>query len=133
EDGTVTWLNDDATRYTGVNNCFAYSCVSQLQEDGKATDTFGILYENQSSPCQIAFETLTVQDLLGEGWYMVQDESEKVTLSLDRQFANLGVDESIQVQATVNAQEDVTVTWSSDTPAVATVDDSGLVTGVAAG
>jgi len=133
QDGAVTWLNDDATRYTGVNNCFAYSCVSQLQEDGKPTDTFGILYENQYPPCQITFETLTVQDLLGEGWYMVQDESEKVTLSLDRQFVNLGVDESVQVQATVNSQENVTVTWSSDTPAVATVNDSGLVTGVSAG
>lgn len=133
EDGAVTWLNDDTTRYTGVNNCFAYSCVSQLQEDGKASDTFGILYENQYPPCQIAFETLTIQDLLGEGWYMVQDETEKVTLSLDRQFANLGVDESVQVQAIVNSQENVTITWSSDTPDVATVDDNGLVTGVSAG
>ena len=133
EDGTVTWLNDDATRYTGVNNCFAYSCVSQLQEDGKATDTFGILYENQSSPCQIAFETLTVEDLLGTGWYMVQDESEKVTLSLDQTFVNLNVDESIQVEATVVPDGSATVTWASDTPGVATVNDSGLVTGKASG
>lgn len=71
EDGTVTWLNDDATRYTGVNQCFAYSCLTQLQQDCCATDTFGILYENQLSPCQIRYETFTVQDLLGDGWYLV--------------------------------------------------------------
>ena len=133
EDGTVTWLNDDATRYTGVNNCFAYSCVSQLQEDGKATDTFGILYENQGSPCQIKYETLTVQDLLGEGWYMIQDESEKITLTLEPQFVNLSVGQSGQVQAIVTPEDAATITWSSDNPAVATVSDTGVVTAVSSG
>lgn len=133
EDGTVTWLNDDATRYTGVNNCFAYSCVSQLQEDGQATDTFGILYENQVNPSQICFETLTVQDLLGEGWYMIQDESEKITLTLEPQFVNLSVGQSGQVQAMVTPEGAATVTWSSDNPAVATVNDIGLVTAVSGG
>lgn len=133
EDGTVTWLNDDATRYTGVNNCFAYSCVSQLQENGKATDTFAILYENQYPPCQIAFETLTVQDLLGEGWYMIQDESEKITLTLEPQFVNLSVGQSGQVQAIVTPEDAATITWSSDTPAVATVSDTGVVTAVSSG
>lgn len=132
ENGTVTWLNEDVTRYD-ENNYFAYSCVSQLQENGKATDTFGILYENQGSPCQIKYETLTVQDLLGEGWYMVQDKSEKVTLSLDAQFLNLTVGQSSQVQATVVPQDGATVTWNSDDPTVATVDSTGLVSGVAAG
>ena len=133
EDGTVTWLNDDATRYTGVNNCFAYSCVSQLQENGKATDTFAILYENQSPPCQIAFETLTVQDLLGDGWYMIQDESEKITLTLEPQFVNLSVGQSGQVQAIVTPEDAATITWSSDNPAVATVSDTGVVTAVRSG
>ena len=133
EDGTVTWLNDDATRYTGVNNCFAYSCVSQLQENGKATDTFAILYENQSPPCQIAFETLTVQDLLGDGWYMIQDESEKITLTLEPQFVNLSVGQSGQVQAIVTPEDAATITWSSDNPAVATVSDTGVVTAVSSG
>ena len=133
EDGTVIWLNDDITRYTGINNCFAYSCVSQLQEDGKATDTFGILYENQVSPCQIAFETLTVQDLLGEGWYMVQDESEKITLTLEPQFINLSVGQSGQVQAIVTPEDAAIITWSSDSPAVATVSDTGVITAVSSG
>ena len=133
EDGTVTWLNDDATRYTGVNNCFAYSCVSQLQENGKATDTFAILYENQSPPCQIAFETLTVQDLLGDGWYMIQDESEKIILTLEPQFVNLSVGQSGQVQAIVTPEDAATITWSSDNPAVATVSDTGVVTAVSSG
>lgn len=132
ENGTVTWLNEDVTRYD-ENNYFAYSCVSQLQENGKATDTFAILYENQGSPCQIKYETLTVQDLLGEGWYMVQDKSEKVTLSLDAQFLNLTVGQSSQVQATVVPQDGATVTWNSNDPTVATVDSTGLVSGVAAG
>ena len=128
EDGTVTWLNEDVTRYD-ENNYFAYSCVSQLQENG----TFAILYENQGSPCQIKYETLTVQDLLGEGWYMVQDESEKVTLSLDAQFLNLTVGQSSQVQAIVTPEDAATVTWSSDAPAVATVSDTGVVTAVSSG
>lgn len=132
EDGTVTWLNDDATRYN-ENNYFAYSCVSQLQENGKATDTFAILYENQGSPCQIKYETLTVQDLLGEGWYMVQDKSEKVTLSLDAQFLNLTVGQSSQVQAIVTPEDAATVTWSSDAPAVARVSDTGVVTAASSG
>lgn len=132
ENGTVTWLNEDVTRYD-ENNYFAYSCVSQLQENGKATDTFGILYENQGSPCQIKYETLTVQDLLGEGWYMVQDESEKITLTLEPQFVNLSVGQSGQVQAIVTPEDAATITWSSDTPAVATVSDTGVVTAVSSG
>lgn len=132
ENGTVTWLNEDVTRYD-ENNYFAYSCVSQLQENGKATDTFGILYENQGSPCQIKYETLTVQDLLGEGWYMVQDESEKITLTLEPQFVNLSVGQSGQVQAIVTPEDAATITWSSDNPAVATVSDTGVVTAVSSG
>ena len=132
EDGTVTWLNDDATRYD-ENNYFAYSCVSQLQENGKATDTFGILYENRGSPCQIKYETLTVQDLLGDGWYMIQDESEKITLTLEPQFVNLSVGQSGQVQAFVTPEDAATITWSSDNPAVATVSDTGVVTAVSSG
>ena len=132
ENGTVTWLNEDVTRYD-ENNYFAYSCVSQLQENGKATDTFGILYENQGSPCQIKYETLTVQDLLGEGWYMIQDESEKITLTLEPQFVNLSVGQSGQVQAIVTPEDAATVTWSSDAPAVATVSDTGVVTAVSSG
>ena len=132
ENGTVTWLNEDVTRYD-ENNYFAYSCVSQLQENGKATDTFGILYENKGSPCQIKYETLTVQDLLGEGWYMIQDESEKITLTLEPQFVNLSVGQSGQVQAIVTPEDAATITWSSDTPAVATVSDTGVVTAVSSG
>ena len=132
EDGTVTWLNEDVTRYD-ENNYFAYSCVSQLQENGKPTDTFAILYENQGSPCQIKYETLTVQDLLGEGWYMIQDESEKITLTLEPQFVNLSVGQSGQVQAIVTPEDAATVTWSSDAPAVATVSDTGVVTAVSSG
>ena len=124
ENGSVTWLNEDVTRYD-KNNYFAYSCVSQLQENGN--------YENQGSPCQIKYETLTVQDLLGEGWYMVQDESEKVTLSLDAQFLNLTVGQSSQVQAIVTPEDAATVTWSSDAPAVATVSDTGVVTAASSG
>ena len=132
ENGTVTWLNEDVTRYD-ENNYFAYSCVSQLQENGKATDTFGILYENQGSPCQIKYETLTIQDLLGDGWYMIQDESEKITLTLEPQFVNLSVGQSGQVQAIVTPEDAATITWSSDTPAVATVSDTGVVTAVSSG
>lgn len=132
ENGSVTWLNEDVTRYD-ENNYFAYSCVSQLQENGKPTDTFGILYENQGSPCQIKYETLTVQDLLGEGWYMIQDESEKITLTLEPQFVNLSVGQSGQVQAIVTPEGAATVTWSSDAPAVATVSDTGVVTAVSSG
>lgn len=132
EDGTVTWLNADVTRYTG-KNYFAYSCLTQIQDNGHATDTFGILYENQVNPCQILYDTIDVHDLLGDGWYMVQDESEKVILSLGTPFANLSVDQTYQAQAVVTPQGNATITWSSDTPTVATVDDSGLITGISPG
>lgn len=132
ENGTVTWLNEDVTRYYG-KNYFAYSCLTQIQQDGRATDTFAILYENQVEPCQIVYDTIDVHDLLGDGWYMVQDKSEKVTLTLDPQFLNLNVGQSSQVQATVVSQDGATVSWTSDDPAVATVDRTGLVSGVTAG
>lgn len=59
----VVWLNDDTVRYSGY---YAYSCLTQLQVDGKPSDQFADFYEDTSG--HIAYTTVSVTDLLGQGW-----------------------------------------------------------------
>ncbi len=68
ETNQITWLNDDDSRFTGARS-FAYSCVTQLAE----LDTFGVLYEYSPTTGTIDFATLTVTDLLGEGWTLTKE------------------------------------------------------------
>ena len=68
ETNEVTWLNDDTVRYE-EGNTYAYSCLTQLPE----LDTFGLLYEHTGGG-HIRYVSLTVTDLLGEGWTLAGDE-----------------------------------------------------------
>jgi len=57
--------------------------------------------------------------------------TEQTTLSLDKTTAEIEVGDTVQLTATTNSEE--TVTWTSDKEKIATVNSSGLVTGVAEG
>ena len=59
----VVWLNTDDVRYSGY---FAYSCLTQLQVDGKPSGNFAIFYEGTNGP--ITYTAVSVTDLLGDGW-----------------------------------------------------------------
>ena len=67
---------------------------------------------------------------------IVQEKKIEVeSVTLDRDSAEIVAGESLQLTATVAPEDamDKTVTWSSDNETVATVDENGLVTGVAEG
>lgn len=55
------------------------------------------------------------------------------SLTLNKATANLSVGDTVTLKATVSAAAGNSVIWTSDKPAVATVDDNGNVTAVAAG
>ncbi len=129
EDGMVTWLNRADDIHLTQQQSFAYSCVSQLVEDGKGTDSFGVLYEH--GPGDIYYEALTVTDLLGEGWYLVHDTSEIPSISLNTPFLDLQVGESASVTAAVTPAG-TPVVWTSLHPDIASV-DNGTVTAKQAG
>lgn len=70
--GPVHWLNENEIRYPGR---FNYSCVTQLlDENNVPTDSFGLLYEKDATGgMEMLYYTLTSEDLLGEGWALVQE------------------------------------------------------------
>lgn len=57
--------------------------------------------------------------------------TKEITLSLDKTTAEIEVEDTLQLTATTNSEK--TVEWSSDKENIATVNSSGLVTGVAEG
>ena len=122
----VHWLNDDEPRYQGAGN-FSYSCVTQLPE----LDTFAILYEYGNETNTIQYETLDVNDLLGEGWYLLSDSAELPSISLDQDVVDLKVGETATLTATYTPA-DGEVSWTSSNPNAVTV-DGGVVTAVASG
>ena len=68
ESNEVTWLNDDEVRFSGSGG-YSYSCLTQLSQ----LDTFGLLYEYDNTTGTIGYVALTVNDLLGDGWYLNED------------------------------------------------------------
>ena len=71
ETNEVTWLNDDEVRFSGSGG-YSYSCLTQLSQ----LDTFGLLYEYDNTTGTIGYVALTVNDLLGDGWYLNEDGTE---------------------------------------------------------
>ena len=126
ESNTVQWLNDDETRYTG-NGTYAYSCVTQLSE----LDVFGLLYEYAPDTNTIGYTTLTVTDLLGDGWHLVGSVDDLPSISLEQTVVDLKVGETATLTATYTPA-DGEVSWTSSNPDVVTV-DGGVVTAVASG
>ena len=63
------------------------------------------------------------------------DSTQEMSLSLDQTAATLTEDESITLTASITPEfmADMTVTWSTSDDAVATVDEHGVVTALAAG
>ena len=59
------------------------------------------------------------------------DNQENTTISLDKNTANIAVDETLKLNATVSPLG-TEITWTSDHTEYATV-ENGVVTGVAAG
>ena len=125
-ENVVHWLNDDEPRYQGAGN-FSYSCVTQLPEG----DAFGILYEYGNETNTIQYETLTVNDLLGQGWYLLSGTENLPSISLDQAVVDLKAGETAKLTATY-PPTGAEVTWTSSNPAVATV-EGGVVTAVAPG
>ncbi|WP_302496646.1 S-layer homology domain-containing protein [uncultured Flavonifractor sp.] len=126
ESNTVQWLNDDETRYTG-NGTYAYSCVTQLSE----LDVFGLLYEYAPDTNTIGYTTLTVTDLLGDGWHLVGSVDDLPSISLEQTVVDLKVGETATLTPTYTPV-DGEVSWTSSNPDVATV-DGGVITAVTSG
>ena len=63
------------------------------------------------------------------------DSTQEMSLSLDQTAATLTEDESLTLTASITPEfmADMTVTWSTSDAAVATVDEHGVVTALAAG
>lgn len=78
-DHTVTWLGE-VNKLLGTAN-FVYSCLTQIQVDGKASDRFGWLYEPYAirghGINDVTYKELTVAEVLGEGWTLTVEEPEE--------------------------------------------------------
>ena len=129
----VAWLNTD-TQYipAGGGSSFAYSCLTQLQNaDGQPGDTFGLLYEYSPETSTIHYVPITLDELLGEGWSLLQALPVLPEVSLDQDLLDLNVGGTGILTAAISLP-DIEVVWTSSDEAVATV-DGGAITGVAAG
>lgn len=63
--------------------------------------------------------------------YTMQGDKEETTISLDKTTTELEIGKTVQLKVTTNSTE--TVQWSSNKENVATVNSSGVVTGIAKG
>ena len=121
ETNKVTWLNGDDVRYPGK---YLYSCLTQTDEG------LALVYENQGAADgskDVVFERLSVQDMMGAGWVLVEQTPSATLSSRD---VRISTGESAQLSLAVQgiegvfapadgASENVRVNWSvmSDTPA----------------
>lgn len=64
---------------------------------------------------------------------MMISQEEAVSITLDKATGEVEIGNTTQLTATVLGSEEIAVTWESSDTAVATVDETGLVTGVAEG
>ena len=124
----VTWLNSDAVRFTGRYN---YSCLTQLW-DGKGG--FAVLYEQDDTMTNpnkgvmaMRFFKLTAEDLLGQGWQLV----EPAFVRADNSLLDVTEGESKAIAFEYSPAE-AEVSWTSSDESVVTV-AGGVVTGVGAG
>lgn len=74
ETGSVTWLNEEVTRY---RDDYIYSCLTQkLDGQNQPTGSFALLYETVSDVpnsagndfTDIRFDSFTAADIMGENW-----------------------------------------------------------------
>ena len=129
----VAWLNTD-TQYipAGGGSSFAYSCLTQLQNaDGQPGDTFGLLYEYSPETSTIHYVPITLDELLGEGWSLLQALPVLPEITLNQDLLDLNVGDTGILTAAISLP-DIKVVWTSSDEAVATV-DGGTITGVATG
>lgn len=129
----VTWLNTD-TQYipAGGGSSFAYSCLTQLQNaDGQPGDTFGLLYEYSPETSTVHYVPITLDELLGEGWSLLQALPVLPEITLNQDLLDLNVGDTGILTAAISLP-DIEAVWTSSDEAVATV-DGGTITGVATG
>ena len=131
----VTWLGE-VKQLLGTAG-FVYSCLTQLQVDGKASDRFGWLYEPWNVINYVTYKELTVEEVLGEGWTLTVDSDEPVvhTYTVNDIADQTYTGAAIQPAVTVLRDGEVmtggyTVTYSNNT-AVGTATVTVLVDGVA--
>jgi hypothetical protein len=82
-----------------------------------------------------AYTAGPVVDYIRGGFGLAPVSNEITAVAVSPETATIAPDETIQLTASVSpaGAEDTSVTWSSDNEAVATVDGSGLVSGLAEG
>ena len=114
DDKTVVWTSDKPEVVT-VNDEGMVEAVAAGEAVVTATTANG-----KTATCTVTVKSATV---------------EVSGISLDKETLNLTVGETQQLTATVTPEDadDKTVVWTSDKPEVATVNDEGVVTAVAAG
>ena len=106
ETNEVTWLNQNVVRYNGR---FLYSCLTQI-EGGN----LGIVYENQSESDggkDVVFDTFSVSDILGEDWSYI---SQVPRLDFNHRPESMKVGREQKLEAAVEGDGDVSITWSVD-------------------
>ena len=123
--GNVTWLSDKK-RFSG-NGTFAYSCVTQLPQ----LDTFGLLYEYGPTANTIEYTHVSVTDMLGEGWLLVENADKLPSISLDTQYADLKVGDTLELKPTYTPS-DAVLDWKSTDDSVVSV-EHGVLTAHSAG
>ncbi len=106
----VTWLGE-VKQLLGTAG-FVYSCLTQLQVDGKASDRFGWLYEPWNVINYVTYKELTVEEVLGEGWTLTVDDDEPVVHTY-----------------TVNDIADQTYTGAAIEPVITVLRDGEVMTG----
>ncbi|WP_028264418.1 exo-alpha-sialidase [Atopobium fossor] len=125
EKGSVTWLSDQK-QFRG-NGTFAYSCVTQLPE----LDQFGLLYEYGPTTNTIEYAQISVADMLGEGWLLVEHADKLPSISLNTKYADLTTGDKLELKPTYSPS-DALLDWESTDPKVVSV-ENGILAAKTAG
>ena len=138
--GGYDTANADAWIKLCDQNNISYACWSLSYKAESASYFVSSCRKQQGGWLE---EDLTTTGLWLVNTYRAHEEAEKEKenpdavskVTLDKTTLSLGKGESAALKATVSPSTatDTSVTWSSDKPAVATVDSTGKVTAVAAG
>ncbi|GAB6395144.1 MAG: Ig-like domain-containing protein [Bacteroidales bacterium] len=125
-DSTIAYETAWATSDEEVATVSEDGLVTAVSE-GSATITLTVTTADSSYTAEVTLKVYTEE--------VVPQPIPVTGVTLDKETATLAIDETLQLTATITPEDadNKNVTWSSSNEAVATVDNTGLVTAIATG